>query len=146
MLTDPNGDATTPAILANATPGEFAATATVMGSTTSLTYTLHNLAARLVPGEPSRSATVERRYSRALNVRVRGADGKALSGVSVTFTIGKASNNASASFSDGTSQATATTNSDGIATAPTLTANIIAGSFKATAAISGSIRGRSLIS
>jgi hypothetical protein len=138
VLTDPNGEATTPAILANATPGEFTATATVMGSTTSLTYTLHNLAARLVAGEPSRSATVEHRYSRALNVRVRGADGKGLRGVNVTFTIGKASNNASASFSDGTSQATATTNSTGIATAPTMTANSIAGSFKATAALSGS--------
>jgi protocatechuate 3,4-dioxygenase beta subunit len=137
VLTDANGQATTPPILANATPGPFTATATVMGGTTSLTYTLHNLAARIVTGDSSRSATVDHRYSRALNVRVRGADGKALSGVSVIFTIGKASNNASASFSDGTSQATATTNSTGIATAPTLTANSIAGSFKATAAFSG---------
>jgi hypothetical protein len=138
VLTDPNGDATTPALLANGTPGAFTATATVMGSTASLTYTLHNLAARLVADRPSRSATVEHRYSRALSVRVRGADGKPLSGVSVTFTIGKASNNASASFSDGTSQAPATTNSAGIATAPTLTANSIAGSFKATVTLSGS--------
>jgi protocatechuate 3,4-dioxygenase beta subunit len=137
VLTDANGDATTPAILANGTPGAFTATATVMASTASLTYTLRNLAARLVAGTPSRSATVEHRYFRALKVHVRGADGKALSGVSVTFTIGKASNNASASFSDGTTQATATTSSAGIATAPTLTANGIAGSFKATAAISG---------
>jgi protocatechuate 3,4-dioxygenase beta subunit len=138
VLTDPNGDATTPAILANGTPGEFTATATVMGSTASLTYALRNLAPRLVARTPSRSATVEHRYSRALSVRVRGADGKPLSGVSVTFTIGKASNNASASFSDGTSQATATTNKAGIATAPSMTANSIAGSFKASATLSGS--------
>jgi hypothetical protein len=138
VLTDQNGDATTPAILANGTPGEFTATATVAGSTASLTYTLRNLGARLVAGTASRSAIVEHRYSHALSVRVLGADGRPLSGVSVTFTIGKANNNASAGFSDGTSQATATTNKAGIATAPAMTANSIAGSFKATATLSGS--------
>jgi adhesin/invasin len=138
VLTDPNGQATTPPILANATPGAFTATATVTGFARSLTYTLDNLPARLVAGERSRSATVEQRYSRALNVRVRGADGKPLRGVTVTFAIGKANNNASADFPDGTSQATVTTNSAGIATAPTMTANSIAGSFKATATLSGS--------
>ncbi len=137
VLTDANGEATTPPILANATPGDVTATATVMGSAAPITYTLHNLAARLVAGDPSRSATVGHRYSRTLNVRVRGADGKPLGGVTVTFTIGKASNNASAAFPDGTSQATATTNSAGIATAPALTANSIAGSFRATATLAG---------
>ena len=63
MLTDENGLATTPPILANATPGAFTATATVMGSTTTLSYALHNLAARLVSGDRSRSATVEHRYA-----------------------------------------------------------------------------------
>jgi hypothetical protein len=138
VLTDENGQATTPPILANGTPGDFTATATVIGSTKSVTYALHNLAARLVAGDSARSATVEHLYSRALNVRVRGADGKPLAGVTVTFAIGKATNNASAGFPDGTSQATATTNSAGIATAPPMTANSIAGSFKATATLSGS--------
>ena len=138
VLTDVNGLATTPPILANATPGAFTATATVIGSTTTLTYKLHNLAAKLVAGDPARSATVEHHYSRPLHVRVRGADDKPPDGATVTFTIGKANNNASASFADGTSQATVTTNSAGIATAPTMTANSIAGSFKATATLAGS--------
>jgi adhesin/invasin len=138
VLTDENGLATTPPILANGTPGAFTATATVMGSVTTLSYALHNLAARLVAGDRSRSATVEHRYAQALNVRVRGADGKPIDGVTVTFAIGKASNNASAGFPDGTSQATATTNRAGIATAPALTANSIAGGFKAIATLSGS--------
>jgi adhesin/invasin len=138
VLTDENGKATTPPILANATAGAFTATATVAGSTAPLTYRLRNLAARLVAVKPSRNATVGHRYARALNVRVRAADGRPLASVTVTFAIGKASNNASADFPDGTSQATATTNSAGIATAPALTANSIAGSFKATAALTGS--------
>ncbi len=138
VLTDANGQATTPPILANATPGAFTATATVTGSTAPLAYTLRNLPARLVAVEPSRSATVGRRYSRALSVRVRGSDGKALPGVAVTFTIGKAGNNASAGFPDGTSIATATTNSSGVATAPPMTADNIAGAFTATAVLAGS--------
>jgi hypothetical protein len=137
VFTDHDGQATSPPILANATPGDFTATATVTGSTTSLTFAFHNLAARLVSADPSRSATVEHRYSQALNVRVRGADRKPLGGVAVIFAVGKASNNAGASFPDGTTEATATTNSAGLATAPTLTANSIAGGFKATATLAG---------
>ena len=138
MLTDANGLATSPPIVANATPGDFSATATVTGSTTTLSYALHNLAARLFSGGTFRRATVEHRYSHALNVRVRGADGTPLAGVTVTFAVGKATDNASAGFSDGTSQATTTTNNAGIATAPSLTANSIAGTFKATATVAGS--------
>jgi adhesin/invasin len=137
VLTDANGVATTPPLLANDTPGAFTATATVAGSSTTLTYALQNLAARLVAPTPARSATVEHRYA-ALKVRVRSADGKPVAGASVTFTIGKATDNASAAFPDGTTQATVTTNSVGVATAPALTANSIAGSFKATATLPGS--------
>lgn len=138
VLTDASGEATTSPILANGTPGDFKATAAVSGSTTAVTYALRNLTARLVAGDPAHSATVDHRYTRALNVHVRGADGKPVPGLTVTFTIGKASNNASAAFPDGTSQATATTNSAGVATAPAMTANGIAGSFQATATLSGS--------
>jgi protocatechuate 3,4-dioxygenase beta subunit len=138
VLTDANGLATTPAILANATPGDFTATATVTGSTTTLGYALHNLAARLVAHDTARTAAVEHRYSRPLSVRIRAANGKPLAGVTVTFAVGKATNNASAGFPDGTSQATATTNRNGSATAPALTANSIAGTFEATATVAGS--------
>ena len=138
VLTDPNGEATTPPLLANDTPGEFTATATVSGSTTAVTYALRNLAARLVAGGAARTAVVEHRYTHALKVRVRGAGGAPVAGVTVTFTIVKAGNNAGAAFPDGTSQATATTNRAGFATAPPMTANTVAGSFTATAVLAGS--------
>ena len=73
VLTDANGEAATPLFLANDTPGEFTATATAVGATTPVTYTLRNLAARLAARGPVRSATVGRRYAHALSVRVSGA-------------------------------------------------------------------------
>jgi adhesin/invasin len=137
-VTNANGLAASPAILANETPGRFTATVTVTGSATSLTYKLSNLAARLDAGDAVRSATVGHRYERTLTVHVRGAGGAPVAGVSVTFAIGKAANNAGASFPDGTTQATATTNSAGLASAPAITADSVTGTFKATATVSGS--------
>ena len=137
VVTNANGEAATPRIVANGTPGAFTAIASVSGSSASLTYALHNLPARLVAVAPVRSATVGGRYAHALRVRARGAGGKPVAGVRVTFTIGKASDNASATFPDGTSLATATTNGAGIAVAPPMTANGIAGAFTATASVPG---------
>jgi hypothetical protein len=138
VLTDADGEAASPPILANATAGDFTATATVAGITAPLTYALRNLPARLVAADPPGNATVERRYRRSLRVRVRGADGKPLDGVAVTFTIGTSPGGAGATFPGGAGQATATTNSAGIATAPAVTANSTSGSFEATATLAGS--------
>ena len=138
VLTDANGEATTPPILANDTPGEFAATATAVGAAAPLAYVLHNLAATLVARGPARSATVERRYAQALSVRVRGAGGGPVVGATVTFAIAaRGAADAGASFAGGASQAVETTNSSGIATAPAMTANTVAGSFEATASLAG---------
>lgn len=138
VLTDATGVATTPPIVANTTAGDLTATAIAAGINSPLTYTLHNLAVTLTAGGPTRSATVEHRYTRALTVRVRGSGGKPVEGISVTFVVATSSSGAGASFPDGASQATATSNRAGIATAPTMTANSIAGSFKATATVTGS--------
>jgi protocatechuate 3,4-dioxygenase beta subunit len=138
VLTDAGGVATSPPIVANATAGTFTATATVAGITNPLTYALRNLPARLVAADPPIGATVEHRYVHALRVRVRGADGTPLAGVTVTFAVGRSSGGATASFPDGSSQATATTDRAGIATAPPLTANGTAGSFSASATLAGS--------
>jgi hypothetical protein len=59
-------------------------------------------------------------------------------GVSVTFTLGKAAGGASAGLPDGSSQATATTDSSGRASSPPLEANSSAGSFTAAASVTGS--------
>ena len=138
VLTDANGEAATPLFLANDTPGEFTATATAVGATTPVTYTLRNLAARLAARGPVRSATVGRRYAHALSVRVSGAGGRPVVGAPVTFTIAaQGAADAGASFAGGESQAVVTTNSSGIATAPVMTANTVAGSFQATASLAG---------
>ncbi len=138
VLTDANGQATTPPVFANGTPGAFTATATTAGAAAPLAYALHNLAARLVPRGPARSATVGQRYAHALSVRVRGAGGGPVVGAAITFTIGaQAANDAGATFAGGASQAVVTTNSSGIATAPAMTANTVAGSFEATASLAG---------
>ena len=75
--------------------------------------------------------------------------GKPLQGQTVTFTLGAAgggsagaggtgSGSAGASFPGGSTQATATTNASGIATSPRFEANTTAGTFTATAAVTGS--------
>jgi protocatechuate 3,4-dioxygenase beta subunit len=138
VLTDANGEAVSPPILANATAGDFTAAATVAGITAPLTYALHNLPARLAAAGLTRSAIVEHRFRQRLRVLVRGADGKPLDGVTVAFVIGTSPGGAGAGFPDGTGQATATTSSAGVATAPPLTANSTAGSFTATAPLPGS--------
>jgi protocatechuate 3,4-dioxygenase beta subunit len=138
VLTDQDGLATSPPFLANGTPGDFTATATVAGVTVPAGYKLHNLPARLAATDPPASATVGRNYRNTLRARVRDAHGKPVDGATVTFTIGKADNGATASFPDGAIQTTATTNSEGIARSPALTANNLAGSFAATATLSGS--------
>ena len=53
VLTNANGEATTPLFLANDTPGKFTATATAVGATAPVAYTLHNLAARLTARGPA---------------------------------------------------------------------------------------------
>ena len=138
VLTDASGNATSPPLLADSTPGDFTATATVPGIASPLTYTLRNLAARLLAADAVRSATVDHRYARPLKVRVRRAGGKPLAGITVTFTIATSHAGAGAGFPDGTGQATATTNRAGIATSPDLTANSTAGAFRAIATLAGS--------
>ena len=138
VLTDASGIATTPPVLANGTPGVFTALATFAGSTAPVTYTLRNVPAKLVAAGVSRSSVVGRRYSHALQVRVVGGGGAPIAGVTVTFSVGKAGNDATAAFPDGTSMATVTSNASGVAIAPALTANSVAGGFEATASLAGS--------
>jgi hypothetical protein len=75
---------------------------------------------------------------------VREASGKPVVGATVTFTLGSTaagdsagSGDAGASFTGGSTQATATTGPHGVATSPGLAANDEAGSFTATASASG---------
>ncbi len=118
-------------------------------------FALDNLAARPPAIRPSRPdptwATVGARYRRPLRVTVVAADGKPVQGAAVTFTLGAAAagggggassstGSAGASFVDGSGQATETTDAAGAAVSPVFTANTVAGSFTATASVSGTTK------
>jgi hypothetical protein len=96
-------------------------------------------------GRTARSAAVATRYRRPLEVRVLDASGKPVQGVGVTFSLGAGTGGsataaaAGATFNDGTTQATATTDAAGHATSPRFTAGTTAGSFVAIAAAEGGL-------
>jgi adhesin/invasin len=151
--TDADGVATSPRFAANDTAGAFSATASVAGVVNPVSFQLDNLAGRPpvlhVLGGIERSAAAGSRYRRALQIKVLAADGTPVEGVSVTFALGSTASGAAAgaggsgsgaagaSFLDGASQASETTDADGIATSPLFTANATAGLFNATASVSG---------
>jgi len=138
--TNSNGVATSPALIANAVPGRFSATASIAGVSTVATYTLDNHASTTTLQATSthdHSATVGSRYRSLLQARLLDAGGQPIEGAAVTFAITAADNGAAASFLGGTGQATALTDANGLATAPPLVANKTAGSFTATATAPG---------
>ena len=149
VTTNSAGVATSPGFTANTTSGAFTATATVAHVTEPARFALRNLAAKphtITPdGSAAVTATIASHYGQRLRARVRDADGRPLAGVSVTFTLGSSaaagasagSGGPGASFTGGSTQATATTGAHGIATSPRLAANDQAGSFTATASATG---------
>jgi adhesin/invasin len=135
VLTNALGIATAPALSANTTAGSFTVSATVNGVAAPAVFNLISVAgpaAALVPSAGnSQSVVVRKAYPTALAVQLVDRFGNPVhqSGVTVTFAV-VASGKAGRSFADKT---TVTTNAQGIATAPTLTANTHAGSFTVTA-------------
>ena len=147
-ITDSNGLATSPRLIANSVPGRFVATASIAGVSTVATYTLDNHAAinaLQVISTHDPKATVGSRYRSSLQARVLDAGGQPIEGVAVTFGITAADNGAAATFLGGTGQATALTDANGLATAPPLVAGKTAGRFAATAAAPGSQPGRYIL-
>jgi hypothetical protein len=142
-LTTANGLATSPAFVANGTPGRFSATASSAGSASAATFTLVNHAA-LTTVTATRgqvwTATVEMRYRRPLRARVLDANGQPIEGASVTFTVANAASGAGATFLGGASQASALTDGNGWASSPALVANKTAGRFSASASVASSAR------
>jgi protocatechuate 3,4-dioxygenase beta subunit len=150
--TDSSGTATSPPFTANNTAGRFTANASTAGIVEPAGFSLDNLAGKsptIVPvGTAKRTATVGTRYAKPLRVKVRDGSGKPLQGAAVTFTLAASgvaagSGAAGASFVGGATQAAETTNANGIATSPRLTANTTAGTFAATATTSGTPVGAS---
>ena len=146
---DASGTVAAPPFTANDTQGSYTITASSQyGSVSfSLTNTAAGIPARIVAIPlKSRSTSVSGRYPEPLQVEVLDSGGNPVAGTTVTFTLASgasgacgtnASSSASATFAGGGAQATATTGANGMASSPFLTANSAAGSFAATAAVSG---------
>ena len=152
---DSSGAIMAPTFTANGIAGSYTVAASSQYGSVSfaLTNTAAGTPARLVAVSPvKQTATVAGRYKQALAVKVLDGDGNPVAGASVTFTLtastsssacGTSSSSsagaaAGASFADGATQATATSNASGIATSPALTANDEAGTFTASAALGSS--------
>ena len=148
---DGSGAIMAPTFTANGIAGNYTVTASSQYGSVSfaLTNTAAGTPARLVTVSPvKQTATIAGRYRQALAVKVLDGNGNPVAGVSVTFTLtastdssacgtsssSSAGSAADASFTDGATQASATSNASGIATSPALTANGEAGTFTASAA------------
>jgi protocatechuate 3,4-dioxygenase beta subunit len=141
--TDSNGIATSPPLLANGSPGRFAATASTDGLSAVATYALDNHSAPMTIETTATSdpiATVDSRYRTPLQARVLDASGQPVEGASVTFSVQQSGSGAGATFVGGAEQATETTDTNGLAASPPLLANKTAGTYSASATTAGGAR------
>jgi len=139
-LTDSNGLATSPPLVANGIPGRFTATASTAGVSTVATFDLDNHAATTTLQKATTRdlvATVRTRYRSTLQARLLDSSGRPIEGATVNFSIASADNGAGAAFVGGNGQASALTDASGLAVSPALVANKTAGAFTATAGAAG---------
>ncbi len=136
VATNALGIATAPSVKANVLQGRYAVTATTPGVAIPAGFNLFNtdIPARIgsLTGN-NETATVTQAYAVPLQARVTDAQGIPVSGINVVFVLGYDSG-ASATF---TGPAIAITNSMGVATLGTLTANILAGGLSVFASVIG---------
>jgi hypothetical protein len=118
-----------------------AAQSGVTSNTFQLTVLAGTAAGIFVSSGSGQSATVGTAFAGALQALVRDGGGNAVPNAPVTFTA--PSSGASGTFANGQTTFTATTNSSGIATSLTLTANATAGSYSVTASVGGVATGAS---
>jgi hypothetical protein len=154
VTTDSSGDATSSAYTANGTAGSDQPTATDTTPSVSIpaaTFSLTNnsgAAATLSTTSTAQSAVVGTAYANPLTAKVTDTGGNAVSGQTVTFAA--PGSGASGTFdtsacsgntiSTPATQCIVTTDSSGVATAGTFTANTKAGAFQVTAT-SGTLSG-----
>jgi protocatechuate 3,4-dioxygenase beta subunit len=143
---DQSGNASAPTFTANETAGSYTVIAnSAYGSVSfSLTNSAAGIPATITPLPPAtQSAGVNSGYTQPLSVRVLDTSGAPVPGATVTFALAAAGadagsagvSSAGASFAGGSAQASATTDSDGIATSPRFAANATIGRFTATATV-----------
>ncbi len=146
VSTNASGQATSSIFTANSIIGSYTVTATVSGVSTAATFSLMNSTrppGSITPtsGTPQ-TAHVNTAFA-ALVATVKDSSGNPVSGATVTFAA--PTSGASGTFG-GSNTATVATNSSGVATSPTFTANTIAGSYTVTASVAGVVRARQLLS
>ncbi|HEV2522845.1 MAG TPA: hypothetical protein VGT24_10735, partial [Candidatus Acidoferrales bacterium] len=136
--TDALGVATAPVFTANSTAGPYTVTASASGVNTPANFSLTNLAGApasiaATAGTPQ-SAAINTTFATQLQATVKDASNNPVNGVTVTFTV--PASGASGTFAGGVN--TATTNTQGIATAPVFTANgTVGGPYTVTASVGG---------
>jgi protocatechuate 3,4-dioxygenase beta subunit len=138
---DASGLATSPAVVANGTPGRFTATASAEDVSGAITFSLDNHAAAYTikaTGQATQTATINGPYPARLQVEVLDEAGQPIEGATVTFTVATGPSGATGAFVGGTgTQATALTDVAGKATSPELVANGTPGRFTAAATVPG---------
>ncbi|MGN6635028.1 MAG: hypothetical protein ACTHJ6_06135, partial [Oryzihumus sp.] len=140
VTTNASGLATAPTFTANTTAGSYTVSATATGVATPAAFPLTNTAAAAstvsVSSGSSQSATVGTAFGSPLVAKVVDAYNNPVPGVVVTFSAPPPSG-ATGTFPGPTATATGTTGADGLATAPTFTANTKAGSYSVSAGVAG---------
>jgi hypothetical protein len=134
-ITNSQGIATSPAFTANSIEGKYTVTAKADAFTTKPGFALTNKSGppasiAATAGTPQ-TATVKTAFATNLAVTVEDAFGNLVAGATVTFTA--PASGAGGTFAGGVN--TATTNAQGVATAPVFTANTTAGSYTVTAKV-----------
>ncbi len=133
--TNANGVATSPVFTANTTAGVYMVTAMVGAHNTSPGFTLTNQAGPpasiTATGGTPQTAKVKTAFATNLAATVKDAFGNAVAGATVTFNA--PGSGASGTFAGGVD--TASTDTQGVATAPTFTANAKTGSYAVTATV-----------
>lgn len=122
-------------VTANATVGAYTVAASVIGISP-VSFALANTSG-LTPlssiEDTTQAQTVNQAFLHPFRVTVKDAKGGVVSNASVTFTAHCETNQACGVFSTGANSATVVTDGNGIATAPVVTANTVAGSYEIVA-------------
>jgi hypothetical protein len=137
--TDSSGYATSPTFTANTVAGKFTAAASTAGVASAATYALDNLAGTpnaLAPGAGATQDTpAGSSFPIPLAVTVTDTYDNKVYGAAVTFTA--PTSGPSGTFACAGTSVTVTTDADGVAVAPTFTANSQQGGYIVTAAVAG---------
>lgn len=150
LTTDALGLVDTGVVLANAVVGTYQVVASVDGVATSAVFELRNtdaaaaiLSLQAVAGD-QQSAQLGQAFAQTLQVKVVNEQGVGVAGQVVSFTLPAAgSGSAGASFAGGASTVQVTTDAQGLAISPVVTANATAGQYTAVvvaAGVSGEVR------